>query len=276
MLLRLHRPAPPLDRFVELITYFEGYRPEHAMERLLPDGGVEIILDLTDTPKRTFRRDDLSEERSFRNAWISGMRQEWIVIEAGHDSTMAVIRFRPGGAYPFLGFPLTELTDVVVELDRVLGRRAVSLRDRVLELGGPDARIRAIESWLLEVAARELEPHPVAEFLVEQLHAPGATRITDLVGRIGFSHKHVVATFKRWVGLPPKPYCRIRRFQQAVNGVCGRDDVDWADVALDCGYYDQAHFGNDFRHFTGLSPTAFLDVGGEYPNYLPIIDPPSR
>jgi hypothetical protein len=82
VLFHFHRPGPPLDRFVELVTYYEGYEPSHSKERLLPDGAVEIVVDLTETPKRLYDRSDLARSVSFRKAWISGMRNHWIAIEA--------------------------------------------------------------------------------------------------------------------------------------------------------------------------------------------------
>jgi hypothetical protein len=116
MFLHLHRPGPPLDRFVELVTYYAGHQPDHGKERLLPDGAVEIIVDLTDTPKKLYDRKDHSRFTDFRRAWISGMRREWIVIEAAPGASMVVIRFRPGGAYPFLRFDVDGITDTVDEL----------------------------------------------------------------------------------------------------------------------------------------------------------------
>jgi hypothetical protein len=98
LLLPLHRPGPPLDRFVELVTYYAGYLPGHSKERLLPDGAVEIVVDPTDTPKQLYDRDDLSQSVGMRRVWISGMRRRWLIIEAAPGSSMVVIRFRPGGA----------------------------------------------------------------------------------------------------------------------------------------------------------------------------------
>ena len=66
MLLHLHRPGPPLDRFVELVTFYAGYQPNHTRERLLPDGGIEIVIDLTDEPKRLYERGDPSKSTAFQ------------------------------------------------------------------------------------------------------------------------------------------------------------------------------------------------------------------
>ncbi len=84
------------------------------------------------------------------------------------------------------------------------------------------------------------------------------------------SHKHFIAQFRRHVGLTPKLFCRIRRFQQVLTQVASRRTVEWADVAYSCGYYDQAHFVHDFQRFSGLNPSTYLSERPEYPNFVPV------
>lgn len=285
MLLHLHRPDPPLDRFVELITYYAGYQPDHTKEKLLPDGAVEIIIDLTDSPKKLYDRSDYSRSKSFRNAWISGMRREWIVIEAAPGASMAVIRFRPGGAYPFLGFGVEEITDTVDQLDCVLGPATESLRDRILEAPTVPGKMAAVESWLLERSRGRMQTNPMIEYLTGRLFAPAGIRISDVVEEIGYSQRHILGLFRRWVGITPKQYVRIRRFQQVLTSVVGGNppdpaaaelrsvpppEPDWADIALVHGFYDQSHLVRDFREFSGLTPTAYISAFRGLENYLPI------
>lgn len=208
MLLHLHRPGSPLDRFVELVTFFADYDPQHSKERLLPDGAVEIVVDLTDTPKRLFDRDDHTRWTAFRGAWISGMRRGWIVIEAAPMSSMAVIRFRPGGAYPFLGFG-------VEGLDAVLAQVTASLRDRILEASTLEAKMQAVEAWLLERAAGRLEASPVVDYVTSRLFAPAEMRIAPPVepdwAAVAADHgycdqSHLIRDFREFAGMSPGEY----------------------------------------------------------------------
>ena len=287
MILRLHRPAPPLDRFVESVTYYAGDEPDHTKERLLPDGAVELIVDLTDAPKRLYHREDFTRSTAFRHAWISGMRREWLVIEAAPGSSMAVIRFRPGGAYPMLGFAVEGITDVVSPLEDVLGEASSSLRDRILAAATIEGKMAAVEAWLLERAAGRLETHPVVEYLAGRLFAPAGIRIGDVVAELGYSQRHVLSLFQRWVGLSPKQYGRIRRFQQMLTSVARRAapsedptelelraaspaEPDWAELAVQHGYYDQSHLVRDFKEFSGLTPRGYIHGFRGLANYLPI------
>jgi len=287
MLLELHRPGPPLDRFVEMVTYFEDYTPGHTKEKLLPDGAVEIVVDLTDTPKKLYDRNDHTRATGFRGAWISGMRRDWIVIEAAPASSMAVIRFRPGGAFPFLGFAVEGITDTVDQLEVVLGRATRILRERILAAPTVEAKMSAVEGWLLERAGGQLESNPVIDYLTGRLFAPAGIRITDVVEEIGYSQRHVLGLFRRWVGLSPKQYGRIRRFQQVLTSVAqsagpvdaemaalqrapAPTEPDWAEVAIAHGYYDQSHLLRDFREFAGLTPRAYVAAYRGLENYLPL------
>lgn len=285
--LHLHRPGPPLDRFVELVTYYADYQPAHSKERLLPDGAVEIIVDLTERPKRLYDRNDFSRGTDFRRAWISGMRSEWIVIEAAPGASMVVVRFKPAGAYPFLGFGVEGLTDTVDELDAVLASAASSLRDRILEAPTVADKMRAVERWLLERSRGRLDGHPVVEYLTGRLFAPAGLRVQDLVDEVGYSQRHVLGLFRRWVGVTPKRYARIQRFQRVLRSVArsfgpldpratyeltarGEADLDWADIAASHGYYDQSHLVHEFRRFSGMTPTEYGTAFRGQENYLPI------
>src|SRR3984893_9100332 len=96
---------------------------------------------------------------------------------------------------------------------------------------------------------------------------PETQKIAAVADRIGLSARRFIDVFRKEVGLTPKLFCRVRRFQKVLRLVQRGRPVAWADVALDCGYYDQAHFIHDFRAFSGLTPTAYLQVWGEHLHY---------
>jgi AraC-like DNA-binding protein len=277
--------APPLDRFVEYVTYFEDSRTDYRIERLLPDGAVELIIDLHETPKKLYDRDDTRSARDFRHAWISGMRRHFILIEAAQGASMMVIRFRPGGAYPFFGVDVDALTDTVEHLETVLASSVAPLRDRLLETTSVAAKLAVVYTWLLERAGDRLAMNPLVEHLAGRLIAPGSLRIADLSKETGYTQRHIDGLFRRWVGLPPKPYARIRRFQrvlahvvrgtpepppQAASVAVARRlaEPQWARLAVEHGYCDQSHLVRDFRKFAGLSPTAYVAAFRGLENYL--------
>lgn len=103
MEMTLHRPGPHLSDCVAAMVHFAGFQPDFQRERLLPDGVIEIVVDLSDRPKRLFRSEVDPDGDDFRQAWISGVHGQPIIIEAQPMAEMLVIAFTPGGALPFSG-----------------------------------------------------------------------------------------------------------------------------------------------------------------------------
>ena len=184
---------------------------------------------------------------------------------------MVGIRFRPGGAYPFFRFPISELSESVTELDLIWGRLVDEIREQLLEMESPEDRLLRLESFLLRQVQRALEPNRTIAFAVYQLqHSPQFLAIRELAGRIGITQKHLISQFEKIVGLRPKSFARICKFQKVVNLIERESQVEWASIAHECGYYDQAHFIKEFQNFSGLNPSAYLSQRGDYLNYIPI------
>lgn len=277
----MHFPRGPLGRFVEHITYYSGAMPNHRREKLIPDGAIQIIVDLTETPKRLYAGVDGEAGVDFRKAWISGMHRRFIVIESQANASMMVIRFLPGGAEALFRQPASALTDSVFSLGDVLGAAAASLRDRVLEAKGADARLAAGKAWLMEQAGWGDRVDPMIGFLASQLNRPGM-RVRDVCTQTGYTTRHVLDLFKTAVGVTPKQYARIQRFKRLLAMLArpGAYDPefnaaplpapDWSAVAADLGYSDQSHLVHEFRGFAGMTPGAYVAAYRGLENYLPI------
>jgi AraC-like DNA-binding protein len=111
--------------------------------------------------------------------------------------------------------------------------------------------------------------HPAIAFSLAAFNrVPMATSIGAVTDKIGMSAKRFIERFKAQVGVSPKQYCRIRRFQRAILRAHRGDTVPWPEVAMDCGYYDQAHFIHDFRSFSGLTPTGYQAGRTAFQNHV--------
>src|SRR3954451_14054 len=205
-------PGPPLSSFVELLWIYEDYVPGHCKEKLLPDGSMEMIIDLRDHPKHTYDPSDLTRATAYRKYWLSGMHDDYIVIEASPGSMMGV-HFRPGGAWPFFGVPLSEFSNQVVELDCIIGEaESSSLRDRLLEAKAPKARLRLLEQYLLALGGDRLYPDRKVHSALEQIVSlPVRLLVRDLADKVGVSQKHLIHLFDQRVGMKPKQLDRIVR-----------------------------------------------------------------
>jgi AraC-like DNA-binding protein len=270
MIYRRHVPAAPLSAFVEYLWFYDDYVPGHRKEKLLPDGTMELIIDLREHPKHTYDPRTLQPEQAFRKAWLSGMHHDYIVIESSPGSMMGA-HFRPGGAWPFFGAPLSEFTDNVFELECVLGADASGLRDRLLAAPMPAMKFEILEGFLLQRGGDRLYPDRAVHFAIDQMiSVPMRLLIRDLAAKVGISQKHLISLFDQRVGMKPKQLDRVLRFQRVIQtlSTAKPKEVDWVAVAIDCGYYDQAHFINDFQSFSGMTPTAYFQRQWEYSNYV--------
>jgi AraC-like DNA-binding protein len=271
MIHRLHFPTLPLSQFVENLWLVQGFAADYTREKILPDGAIELIIDLDMQPKTIFDDETSVRFRTVKRAWISGERTRYIVIGAEANQSMVGIRFRPGGAYPFFRFPISELSESVTELDLIWGRLVDEIRDELLEIQSPDERLLRLETFLMRQVQRSLEPNRMITFAVHQLqHSPQFLAIRDLANTIGITQKHLISQFEKVVGLRPKSFSRVCKFQRVVNLIEQQQQVEWSAIALECGYYDQAHFIKEFQAFSGLNPSAYVTQRGEYVNFIPI------
>jgi AraC-like DNA-binding protein len=270
MTFRQHIPRHPLTQYIAWFWYYDGLETDHSREHVLPDGSFELIINLQEQPRKLFDREDSARFESFRRGWISGAQSEYLVIDSLPGASMMGVHFRPGGAAPFLEPPADEVRDQVVELDALWGATAWELRDKLLDAPGPQAKFRILENVLLTRLLRAKSASNgkrVAWALNRFLQQPHVQNIQGVADELGVSHKHFIEEFRRRVGMTPKLFCRVRRFQEVLAEINRRGSIEWADVAFSCGYYDQAHFVNDFQAFAGLNPTTYLSHRLEYANF---------
>ena len=273
MVVLTYIPKPPLSDFVEMFWLLEGHT-QAAPERALPTATVELIIDLRQDSLRVFNRQHPNRVQSFHGAMICGPHSEFFVIDAARDESVLGVHFKPGGAFPFLKLPLGELHNAHVSLETLWGAPALSLREQLLEAKTPKEKFHILEKCLSAQLSRPLAQHPAVAFALQEFqHVPHMRTIAEVTQQIGFSQRHFIQVFCNEVGLTPKQFCRVQRFQEVLRRLWKKQRLDWVDVALSCGYYDQAHFINDFQAFSGLNPTAYLTQRGERnPNHVPICD----
>lgn len=271
MILEFHSPAYPLNQYIESFVYHKNFSATHSIDRFLPDGHVNIVIDLTDYPKYIYDNHTLKEIQSCRNVWFSGIRTGFITIPAGRDSEMFVINFRKGKAYPFAEMPMDQLTNCVVDGELVLTNEILNMRDGLLGQSTPQGKFVYAERYLLKYFGKKLTRHACVDYAVNEIVTrPNNLTISELTSKIGYSQKHFISMFSDHVGITPKAFLRIIRFQKSIAEIETSRHVSWSQVALDSGYYDQAHFINDFRNFSGFTPQQYLESRGAFLNYLAV------
>jgi AraC-like DNA-binding protein len=263
------KPIGPLASYVERFWYCKGYPSVHHKERVLPNGRFQLILNLSDhnRPQDCAIEDGVPLAPSL----IVGMRSRFSVVNtAALQETMGVL-FRPGGARTFLDSPADAFYNESVPLDLVWGSTASTLRDTLRDAETTDDKFRKLEIALLQRMDPRLQLHAAVEYALEEFsRAPHVRRVLEVTREAGLSRRRFAQLFREQVGLTPKLYCRLHRFQGALRQIASGASVDWADVALAGGYCDQAHFGHEFHDFSGISPGAYLASERSFVNHVPM------
>jgi AraC-like DNA-binding protein len=274
MTLRVHTPGYPLCEYVGALIYYDGIDLIHQMDRFLPDGNTELIVNLNEQPQYIYDNETLDEIQTCRHAWISGVRTRPITIPSGKGSRMLIVAFRRGKGYPFYSLPMSELADRVIEADHIFGNRIWNLREQLLACTSPDEMFALVEMFLMRQAGARLSPDVSSrcvEYAVSRiLSQPNRLVFQQLSLQIGYSQKHFIDLFKQHVGIPPKQFMKIMRFQNAVSQIEQDASVHWSEIAIRNGFYDQAHFIHEFRAFSGFTPSEYLKRKSETLNYVPV------
>lgn len=272
MLLLSHKPPPPLDQFVEYL-WFLSDSPPHARERIVASGTIELVIDLRSDEFRIYDplRPDVPARLS--GAVVSGPYSRCFVADTRQHAAILGVHFKPGGAFPFLGVSAAELSDSHVDLRALWGRRADELREQLCEAPAPEAKFRLVERALASRLHRRRGRHPAVALALDAFGRDEvAPAVGEIIRRAGISHRRFVEVFTAEVGMTPKLFSRVRRFQRAITLLQRATRPSWSELALTSGYFDQSHLIRDFRAFSGVSPTEYARQLSERvkENHLPI------
>jgi AraC-like DNA-binding protein len=264
-------PRPPLGLFVDRVWYMENDARAGGRDRLLPTGTVELVVSLDPVPGRIYPRDELSKGSHFE-AVVCGPHSEFFTIDTDRKEEVVGVHFRPGGAWPFFEPPPDQMHNSHVSLDLLWGASAAAeLRERLLEAPTPERKLREMSQVLEEQVVRPLSPLPAVAYALREFGNQQRWRtVAEVTQQIGLSQRRFIQVFREAVGLSPKLFCRIGRFQQVLQHIQRGTSVGWSQLAMSCGFYDQAHFIHEFQAFAGINPSAYLTSKGERLNHLPV------
>ncbi|HAS44417.1 MAG TPA: AraC family transcriptional regulator [Microscillaceae bacterium] len=264
--------SPPLNQYVEAIFHYKHFKPDHSIERVVPTGHIYVIFELDGFERHTYDNDTLQPNAHYTKVWISGQHRHYISISAHQDSEMFVIQFKPYGAFPFFHFPMQQLTEQVVDSTQILGNELVDLQAALLQPASSAEKFSLAQQWLTQrYNEQKLPPQDLISLLTQLQQAPVANHY-DIIENYPSTQKHLINQFKKYVGLTPKYYHRILRFNEILGKIKKEERLPWAQVAYDCGYSDQSHFIKEFRHFSGFNPQEFLekDLNNDEGNFFPL------
>jgi AraC-like DNA-binding protein len=232
----------------EVCGYREWGGPVHRRE--VPHAALTLILSFDDP---------LFVGGVRHGSFVAGLHDRAVLTQ--HDGTQhgIEVRLTPAVAHALLRQPLDPLTNQVIALSDLLGRGADRLTDRLASATGWGTRFDLLSAELTDRLAGAPPLSGEVSWALDQLvRRHGRVPVGGLARATGWSQRHFATRFRAEVGMAPKAYARILRFQYAYQRMRAAPRQTWARIAADTGYYDQPHLNREFRELSGLSPAALL------------------
>ena len=257
MLYLTYAPGPPINEFVDYFWLFDGAQTPRK-ERIVPSGTSELVINLRNDEIRIQDRKQPDHHKRFSGAVLSGTYSSILVVDAMQHESMLGVHFKPGGAFPFLGTQASDLMDAHADLVDLWGRAGLELRERLCDVGMPWQRFQIMEE-VLQDRQRHTRRGPMVAIALDMFGRHGTdAAVRDVARDVGLCQRQFRRVFAAQVGLTPKLFCRILRFQRVRTLVDRIEKPDWVQIASICGYFDQSHLINDFQEFSGFTPTQYL------------------
>ncbi len=253
-------PASELAAVIGTFFYLRLASKDEARERrviVMANPAVDLVLNLGDPfTLETFG----DSQRVDRGATLHGPRPTTTFLRREGELLLIGARFKHGAAASLLPYPVKELEQRQVPLQDLLHESALELMEHVRQGSNPAEQLKRFEAGLGKALARLKKPDPMVRKAVKLIaQQQGDLEVSALAEHLGVSRQTVKHKFDQHVGVGPKLFGKLRRFQAVLRRLANTSKPDWTKLAQESGYYDQAHLIREFNHFTGFSPQKFLN-----------------
>jgi len=191
------------------------------------------------------------------NLVICGQQTNYYDLSLSGKTGMILIVFRPHGVKSFFNFPITELLNENISLQDLINNEVIELEDKLFNSPNNKQRIAHLDSFLIGRLINNNEFERVEHAIKMIENSKGQIKAQNIAYEVCLGIKQFERTFSKYVGINPKKFASIVRFQNVIQ-MNSMDKRSLSQIAVDNGYYDQSHFNHDFKSLTGLTPKAFF------------------
>lgn len=263
--MEIERREPGADLRPFLVGAIEGWRDpggEPTSLREPPSPVVPLLFNF----EGAWEVEDPGCGPETRDAFLAGMHDAPTIVRTAAPWACIELRVTPLTARRILQIPMRELANRSVAVDELLPD-SDELMTRLRETPAWASRFDLVEAYLRRCLAGSPPASPGVEWSWNRLRATGGrAAVGELATELGWSHRRLIDRFREHVGLTPKTVARVFRFQRVVRALSATPAPALAEIAFECGYFDQAHLNRDFRELAGTTPTALfrarLESGG--------------
>ena len=254
MIFHKHIPKFPLDNYVDCIVYVEGNNKGVGF----PKTAMSLVFNLNDSFK-LYSDAAFTDYIDYKKHWVAGLQTKPTYVESYGESKMLVIQFKTTGAYAFLHQPLHDFTDKYINLDCVFNKDADEVWEQLNEAQTINEKILIAENFLLRNLLSKKIPNEKLLNATDSLFKNNENlSVHEICRQHGISRKHLNFLLKEYLGVSPKMISSLNRLQNVLHKISRSKPENLTTLAYELDYFDQAHFNNNFKRFTGLQPGEYL------------------
>jgi AraC-like DNA-binding protein len=254
MIVRFSKPAFPLSKYIESVYLYIGNSNDIA-RKLLPDGKTDLMLNFS---SNLYFFDEENEKKKITKSLMQGIRREPLTFIFGKNINIIGVRFLPLGFSKLMNIPEKELTCKPTYAKDIFGNVISEIEEQVYEESDPDKKILIVENWLTELFRDKKSSDVLVTGAVQTItKAKGILSLQEVCEYSGGTYKKVQRTFHDYLGISPKLYSRMIRFESIHNELRTLKEVDWMSIVSKYNFHDQSHLIKEFMHFSGTTPEEF-------------------
>ncbi len=254
------KPHPLLANYIASYFFLEVEKRQPEDELIIPDGTHGLLF----VQQSKFTRHCSTGEDKVCGTYLFGQKSKSVQYEFDTPGLYCFgAKFHPHGLKRFMEMPVGEIKDIMIEASQALGKEFSILEGRALSAGNEQGKKSLLDTYFIQKLKRDEEKdHKLVQRILAEIHLKkGQMGIAGLLQFFQIGYKRLERLFKKYVGLPPKAYCRIVRFNAALFYRTRRPDDNLTQLAYSAGYFDQMHFIKEIKHFTNLTPSDFFQHG---------------
>ena len=256
MILQKYVPQAPLSNYVDSICYIEGNNKGTG----LPKIAMSLVFNLADNFK-LFTDKYFNTHIDYKRHWVAGLQTKPTNVESYGTSKMLVVQFKALGAFIFLNDPLHYYTNNYITLDNIFKREADETWEQLQEANSMTEQFRLVENFLYRKLLANKFPNQKLISTIEILLSKNVPfSISQICNQLNISRKHLNHLSKEFAGVSPKTLSSLNRLQNTLKTISASPTEKLTHVAYELEYFDQAHFINDFKRFTDLTPNEYANL----------------
>jgi AraC-like DNA-binding protein len=255
MIYKILKIKYPLSRYIDSI-YYMSMEGDSFKKNVIPDGKTDIIFNLNSSKIGFYKDGDVIYSS---DSVLQGLRKknfQYIAIDAVE---IIGIRLMPFGVYTLFNVPLTELSEDPIELSMIAGNGVKGLEEKICDVPDIDSKIKIVQNWLFSLFVKKEERHGLLIDTIYRIYSTKGKLTINLACRENYNYyKKIQRSFRDTIGISPKLYARMVRFENIHNELQTTEKIDWFNIIDKFDFFDYSHLTKEFQFFTGHTPNEFV------------------